>query len=130
MKALLFLLLTTPAMAQSDTVARWGWTNPPPPMNIVNAGFELDKDANSSSLAAWSAIVGAVMGTAFYLDGDRDVAYGVWGMGFVAHFAFTLNAAKHRHRAAQHWQQGWSKDRLYESEPDSVGSAPPKRIER
>lgn len=134
----LFLALTASlsACAQYDTTnirsdaPQWGWTDPPPVMNLVDAGIALQQDARRSGLGWWSMAGGFVAGTLFYISDDHDAAYAIAGMGIGAHITFNLLAIAPRRKAGMLLQQGWQPGKLYEMVPDNVGFHVPGTVKR
>lgn len=134
----LFLALVASlcACAQSDSTASnpavpgWGWTDPPPVMNLVDAGLALQQDARRSQLGWWSLAGGFVAGALFYVSDAHDAAYTIAGMGIGAHLTFNLLSIAPRRKAGVLLQQGWQPDRLYEMVPDNVGFHVPGTVKR
>lgn len=101
----------------------------PPPMNIVNAGYLLERSANTRRDATYSLLAG----TATYLllqEQNRTVA-GVGG-GIGVGISVTLNLASCRfQRTASHLMLlGYGVNTRYDIVPDSVDAGRHMRIQR
>lgn len=115
----------------SSTAPQWGWTDPPPPMQLVEAGFAMEADANLANAGWWMLAGGIVAGSAFYIENNSSQAAPVLvGIGLAGHITLGLLATRKRKRAALLLQQGWQPDKLYEMVPDSVGHAVPGTVKR
>lgn len=116
-----FLLATT-LQAQHDM---------PPPINIVGAGFNLEGAAKDKNIATWTAGIGLLStGILIAMDDTRHTAapWMVAGVTVGVSMTFNLRSGKWMNRAGDLWQCGYSPQTLYEQVPDSLGDAPPRRV--
>ena len=93
---------------------------PPPPMNVIGAGYNMEYAAKVRHEAEMS----------LRMAGDTRNTAAPWIMGGVtcaAVFSLNLHSAKWENRAGDLWQCGYSPTTLYESIPDSIGPGELKR---
>lgn len=103
----------------------------PPPINIVGAGFNLEGAAKDKNIATWTAGLGLLTtGILYGLEDTRHTAapWVVGGLTVGVSMSFNLSSGKWMNRAGDLWQCGYNPQTLYEQVADSLGDAPPKRV--
>jgi hypothetical protein len=133
--SLLCVCLCLLGMGQLDTTVapvtvKYGWTDPPPPMNVVEAGIALEADG-AQDQASWYALLGgALVGGVLMASGSEPAGWVVVGLGATLHVGLRWNAARKRKQAGRWLRQGWNEGSRYEALPDSVGPGVPVGRER
>lgn len=122
-------LLVLIAPAQADTTrttapVKWGWTDPPPPMNLVEAGLALERSAQLQSASWWSLLVMTVTGGVFHLSGEEDAGRVLMGTGAGMWIGLQVASVRPKRKAGSWLKQGWYEGARYEAQPDTVGPAP------
>lgn len=135
MLTLLACMLALLAPAQVDTSAtpppvKWGWTDPPPPMNLVEAGLALERSAQLEGASWWCLLGIATVGGVFHLSGEPAAGNVVLGTGVGLWMGLQVASVRPKRKAGGWLKQGWHTGARYEAQPDSVGPAPAVPMER
>lgn len=128
----LLLQACLPLPAQSDSTRFDGqlWHELPPVMNLVNAGYLLDRDARASRDALFCTLGGLAVGGVFIATGSEQVGGALVGAGLAGGVVLHLRAVRHRRRAAMLLQLGYGINMRYEMAPDNIAQPPPAPITR
>lgn len=106
------------------------WHDLPPPMNLVNAGFLLERSAKSERDATWIALATTGAGAVVYAAGSEPVGLAIAGAGLSVGVVLHMRGARHQRIAGRLLQLGYGVGVKYDLVPDRIDDLPPSPIVR
>jgi hypothetical protein len=126
-RAIIFIVLVIVASITSAVLGQPLHHQLPPPGNVVNGGFLLERGATQQRNALISTITGAALGAVFYSQ-NQTVGTAIGGIGMGLGIVLQFDGLRAQRRGAILLQLGYNVNTRYELVPDSVDQVTPLRM--